>query len=67
MSAPRVFEYVGDMHCPHCGVAQTDAWEVVLDDECGTTECDTCDKEFQWSIYTSVKYSTKPTQGAPRD
>lgn len=46
--------------CPYCGHLHKDAWEWTRDDECGETECDSCEREFKWSVYTSITYYGKP-------
>ena len=42
-----------------CGRIQGAADEFVDSKECGETECQSCGKEFEWSVFIDVRYSTK--------
>lgn len=44
--------------CPYCGYHYKEPYEISLDDEGGEHECDECLKNFGWTIYQEIKYST---------
>jgi hypothetical protein len=54
-------EWTDEPVCPHCGKVQGDAWEWG-DDECGETECGSCEKSFHYTRYVSINWSTKPVK-----
>jgi hypothetical protein len=55
-----IHESTKNIKCPYCDYEHEDSYE--WKDECGNTECHSCDKEFYYSRYVKVTYST----GVPR-
>ena len=51
-------EYTDETTCPYCGHEESDSWEIAGDDDCGETECGSCDKKYLFSRSVSVSYST---------
>ena len=50
-------EYTKDIVCPHCGAEDGDSWES-NDNDGGTQQCGSCDKDFVLSVHHEVTYST---------
>jgi DNA-directed RNA polymerase subunit RPC12/RpoP len=46
-----------ELVCPYCGHQESDSWEVYPDD--GVYKCGECEKEYTYSRYVSVTYTTK--------
>lgn len=62
--------YTDEPVCPHCGHILSDGCELgggIGDEECGYTECDTCEKQFMWTRHVSVRFSTKPMESRRAD
>ncbi|MCC7112143.1 MAG: hypothetical protein IT382_22810 [Deltaproteobacteria bacterium] len=49
--------YTNEMFCPYCGEEIPDAWEISKDN--GSTECDHCEKEFEYERIVSADYTTR--------
>lgn len=47
-----------EIKCPYCDYEMSDSWEYASE-ESGEIECESCDKEFSYSVYTQVSYSTE--------
>lgn len=57
-------EYTNELVCPYCGEEQSDSWEILSNsDECGDTDCQYCNKNFDYSFSRSVSYSTTCKDG----
>lgn len=44
--------------CPHCGKEQSDSWEWG-DDETGQVECESCGREFAYTLRISYSWTTR--------
>lgn len=47
--------------CPYCGDENDDSWELSGDD--GVTTCGACGRDYNYSRYVDVSYSTTPIVG----
>lgn len=53
-------EYTNEIVCPHCGHKHSDSWEMEpKDEECTTTNCDSCGKSFSLCVQRSTTYTTR--------
>ncbi len=58
MSEQHHTEWTDEPVCPHCGAIQGDAWEWGQD-ECGETDCGSCEKPFSYTQHISVNWTTR--------
>lgn len=58
MADPLDHMCTDEIVCPYCLYQHSDSWERSQDD--GEMECSECEREFRYSRYTRVSYTTYP-------